>query len=134
MALKNYGEDWRSKSSKLWTYGRRDPPSWSVNFRHQIGVYVLKRRAKIVYVGRAKRTIFGRVAGHLREHEEGLWTTFSWFGPKPVDEQGELAEPAEISYEQLILDMETLLIYLLTPSLNKMAGAHRHIEAYEQLE
>lgn len=58
-----------------------------VDFRDQLGIYVLYDRFESpVQVGQAKN-IFIRLRQHQRDHLRNRWSAFSWFGFHPVDEE-----------------------------------------------
>lgn len=132
MLIHNYGIGWTANYSSWGRHFRSQP----VDFQEQIGIYVLRNKGKIVYVGQsAFDTIAMRIDRHLaRRSTEFMWNSFSWFGFRPVA-NGKLAEATPLaSLDMQIKDIEALMIYLLEPSLNKIAGAHRHIHEYEQVD
>lgn len=134
MPLQNYGLNWRYGFS---SWGRLNSRAEPVNFSKQIGLYVLEKRRAPVYVGRSltlNSTIAGRIDEHFLDPEkQGEWDTFSWFGFLRVEgaSTAEALEP-HLHLENEIKDIEALLIYLLDPQLNRVAGRHRHLEHYEQ--
>ena len=135
MPIQNYGEAWRNEHSD---FGRTSPRGIPVDFENQIGVYILFKEQRIVYIGRAGKgegTVFSRVKDHHATGDKGTWDTFSWFGFRPVGIDGTLQPVRESSmwYEEEIRDIEALLIYVLNPPNNLRSGDYRHIPQYFQL-
>lgn len=129
----NHGECWEYEKSGWGKCGRL-----KVNFATQIGIYVLYRGDKPIYVGRAckgKGTIGKRLDYHWKRRNKRRWTSYSWFGFKPDRNDGTLGNPPNkaVGYEAEICDVEALLIYLLNTPRNDIAGKHRHIKRFNQL-
>ena len=136
MPIYNYGLDWDYNKGPWGQRGRSKP----VCFSSQIGIYVLYKNKKLIYVGRSgsgkKPGIGGRLYYHHGEGQlAGRWNRFSWFGFVPV-ESGEVRidTPSTLSNrEDEIRDVEALLIYLLMPPGNGNGGSYKHIEKYQQV-
>ncbi len=120
-----------SRSDVSWSgtttmlYGRNTPASKSVDFGAQQGVYLLYDVARVIYVGQVSAQRLGaRLAEHTVDRLQSRWGRFSWFGVRPVTENGELSPAAErVGLSKLIDTMETLLIEGLEPPLNRRAGS-----------
>lgn len=101
--------------------------SAAIDFSEQQGIYILYRGTSVVYVGRATT---GNLRDRLKYHasvktRSFRWDRFSWFGFRPVDDEGVLGElPKEIKAEDLIGVLETALIEALEPPLNAKFGDH----------
>lgn len=103
--------------------GRQEGADLNVNFNEQVGVYLLHDRDRVIYVGRAGDALIKRLKAHTSGRFGGRWDRFSWFGLKPVTENGTLSDPEE-RWEQLdvIETMEAILIECLEPSQNRKRG------------
>lgn len=135
MLIRSYGLFWRSEEidwdpgrGKRWhMLGRRGmnrPGLQVVDFRDQRGLYVLYGNYGTHYVGLARdRGIGDRLKDHRRDHHDGLWDRFSWFGFRYVLKSTDratglrgLSSPATYAAGELnsvIADMEALLIKAL---------------------
>ena len=104
LAIRNFGHYWsrdlvywgkRGDSGDLFGFIMSNRQPFKVNFRDQIGIYILfdnDRRA--VYVGQAGRgdqRLFVRLRQHTRDDLRDRWTNFSWFGFRDVNKTGELS-------------------------------------------
>jgi hypothetical protein len=136
MPIRNYGLHW---DFELGQKGRRTKRGPVVDFEPQIGVYLLYRRKKLIYVGRSGKgfgpNIGGRLVHHSREGKlVGKWDSYSWFGFFPViDGKIRKRKKTDVSVAEEIRDIEALLIYLLDPPENGRPGDHGHIDAYSQV-
>lgn len=136
--IQNYGILW-SVDNVHWGRGRqrgsllgvsaRARSSDPVDFRDQVGVYVLYRGTQVVYVGQAGSGT-ARLFARLRHHHSkdflaGRWDRFSWFGLRKVRGNGTL-EPertgAKISIRAALDHVEAVLISTSEPALNKQGG------------
>jgi hypothetical protein len=150
MPIQNYGLNWvmersmctsRGRASGEWEIWGKAAKGTRVNFARQIGIYVLYKEDKMVYVGRAggsaldTATILGRVYDHrFGERSKKDFDTFSWFGMLAVDDAGQLVSEASRNLEiaSVISDLEAVLIHLLQPPLNRTSGKHKHITEFMQ--
>ena len=89
MTIKNYGLMWerdcvhwsgaRGNAGRLMGKGPIGKPNkdqLEVDFRHQIGVYILYRNESVVYVGQAgagNNTLFSRLKNHFVDHLADRW-------------------------------------------------------------
>jgi hypothetical protein len=126
-ALRAFGMFWQrdgvSWSGQPRLMGRQSEGASEVNFSDQVGVYLLHDRERVIYVGRAADTMFGRLKSHLTDRLGGRWDRFSWFGLRPVNEDGSLGEPAYVWNHAVVIEtLEALLIESLEPPLNRKRG------------
>ena len=154
MTIKNYGLMW-DRDSVRWVGTRGNAASLmgqgpignpikdqvEVDFREQIGVYILYRNESVVYVGQAgagNSTLLSRLRNHLTDHLADRWDKFSWFGVRSVNKSGTLSIRKGELKRRLkaneILDLlEGLLINVVEPPLNKQGAKWSGIEQYFQL-
>ena len=113
-------------------FGRTHPRADRVNLAGQRGVYLLyDENGAVVYVGKAARqSIAQRLAQHTRDRLTGRWERFSWFGIRPVDDDGKLGDVAAgtITPDRLVSALEGLLIEALEPRQNRAGSRHSGIE------
>ncbi|MGL4513049.1 MAG: HTH domain-containing protein [Lacipirellulaceae bacterium] len=135
-------DDSDSESSIVTSFGmfwRRDHVRWanrpsllgmqqigaeSVNFSDQLGVYLLYDGREAVYVGRATERPLGvRLFEHTRDRLGSRWDRVSWFGVRPVAEDGSLGTvPATYKAPDLLPVLEAVLIEALEPRQNRKRG------------
>ena len=126
----------RQKGKLLGLTSKRSAP---IDFRHQVGIYVLYSDNAIVYIGQAGRsnpTLLNRLNTHRRDHLAGRWDKFSWFGLLRVLKSRELSKTnmrASVALPIVLDQMEALLMTSTEPHLNKQAGrfgkgAHRYYQ------
>ena len=135
-SLEAFGMHWKredvlwSSNPRLW--GRIRPKADRVDLGGQLGVYVLyDDLGRIVYTGQAARQSIGRrLKQHTSDHLTGRWQRFSWFGIRPVGEDGKLGQVAAgtMTPERLISTLEALLIETLEPHKNRAGSSHSGIE------
>lgn len=112
---------WTSKT-RLW--GRAERNADWIDLGRQHGIYLLyDRHGKLRYVGRAKNIGY-RLYEHTSDRLAFRWQYFSWFGIRPVPDNGKLGAPADgISTDRLTKVLEAILIEALEPGLNKVSGS-----------
>ncbi|MEA3036557.1 MAG: hypothetical protein QOH04_2329 [Sphingomonadales bacterium] len=126
-ALRAFGMFWQ-RSYVVWSgqprlLGRQSEGASEVDFKEQVGVYLLHDRDRVIYVGRAADTLFARLKAHTTDRLSGRWDRFSWFGLRPVNENGSLGEPASAWTHSIVIEtLEALLIESLEPPLNRKRG------------
>jgi predicted GIY-YIG superfamily endonuclease len=103
-----------------------------VDFSDQIGLYVLMKDDKIVYVGMTAKGFWSRLSQHYKTKYR-KWDTFSWFGMYPLGAKGLKKMHAKIKPEDLIKDIEAFAIYLTNGKLNVRGGAHKKMIPFKQL-
>jgi len=128
--IRNYGLKWKFDAGMTGEAGG-DP----IDLSAQLGIYLIHRGEKIVYVGKSAKGktagIYGRLIGH--KHEGMRFSTYSWFGVLPVNNAMSidfLAAP--LTTAELITNLEALLIYLLNPTSNGNFGEFKKMTRYEQ--
>ncbi len=140
LAIRNFGHfwsrelvDWGSQGyglkGSLRGYYLQDRKPFQVDFRDQMGIYVLfTSNRDVVYIGQAgagDQRLFNRLRHHTRNHLRDRWTNFSWFGLREVNKNGSLSEHQTpdsrcLSTNRYALDeVEAVLIQLFEPRLNK---------------
>ncbi len=125
MALGMFWErDLVSWTSKPAILGSQQPGTDPVNMTEQTGIYLLHDFRDIVYVGRATESTLGaRLSAHTRDRRKTRWSRFSWFGFRPVEENGTLGPiPKTYDLRDVVIAMEALLIEALEPPQNRKGG------------
>ena len=109
-----------------------------VNFKEQIGIYLLHDNREIIYVGQAIDQSLGqRLKYHTSDRLSGRWDRFSWFGFYPVNENGGLDNNKifeNISVQNLGDTLEAILIESIEPRQNRKQGNLFFGLEYLQLE
>lgn len=132
----------QKRPGALWGWGLRghNRKKGIVNFRDQIGVYVLYNSFKPIYAGQAgfadqKQNLLVRLKQHLNDDLANRWDHFSWFGTRWVTSTGELSKPAAAAHPSadVVLDqLEAILIASFEPGSNrqgpKWKGAARYMQ------
>jgi hypothetical protein len=103
MLISNYGLFWQRKYVHFGYGGNkgrlvgmmRQKESVLVDFREQIGIYVLYDKDFIpIYVGQAgngNATLFARLQYHTTDYLRNRWEYFTWFGSRRVNANRRLA-------------------------------------------
>ena len=97
-----------------------------VNFKDQIGIYLLHDSRETIYVGQAiDQTLGQRLKNHTTDRLGGRWDRFSWFGFYPVNETGKLN--IDIKFKDLTIQnlgdiLEAVLIESIEPRQNRKQG------------
>ena len=114
---------------------RSDP----VDFREQIGIYVLYAEYSIVYVGQTgsgDQTLLVRLRQHLSDDLAERWNRFSWFGVRKVNLDGSLSVKKSAVHPSLataLNHIEGVLIHAAEPPLNGQGGRFgENVERYLQ--
>lgn len=96
----------------------------TVDFCDQLGIYVLYDGREAIYVGRSTdRPLGKRLYEHTRDRLASRWDRFSWFGLRPVNEDGSLSDlPQSYSSESLLPALEALLIEAVELRQNRRRG------------
>lgn len=135
--IQSYGVLWKAddvywgrgyQRSKLLGVWARARSSREIDFRDQIGIYVLYRREQIVYVGQTgsgNARLFHRLRRHRKDALAGRWDRFSWFGLRKVLRSGRLSVEKMRAGAKLAVALnhiEAVLIEAAEPTLNKQGG------------
>ena len=115
---------------------RMEPGAAVANMTEQTGIYLLHDFRDIVYVGRATESTLGtRLSAHTRDRLKTRWNRFSWFGFRPVEENGTLGQiPNTYGLRDVVVAMEAVLIEALEPPQNRKGGDGFHGIEYIQAE
>jgi hypothetical protein len=145
--IKNYGLLWKEedvfwgKQRKPGTLLGRSAKSSTkiVDFRYQIGIYVLYADYKIVYIGQAgagkDSNLFARLSQHRSNNLAGRWNQFSWFGLLSVLNNNVLSASKQNHNHdtKVVLDhFEAMLIHVIEPPLNRKGGTWGKSEQFLQ--
>jgi hypothetical protein len=117
--------------------GEQQQGATVVDFCAQRGVYLLHDGREIIYVGRAiDQAIGNRLFQHISDRLSTRWDRFSWFGLKPVTDDGKLLEASfgQITQEVVIATLEAVLIEGLEPRQNRKRGDEFRAVEYIQSE
>src|ERR1700733_4926132 len=130
MPIRNYGISWDRKTAELVGLWGKRRGTQAVYFGDQIGIYTLEKKGKVLYVGQTgigKGASFNRrLVDHVKKKNR-KWDSFSWFGTRATRLTGTLVRTPRIHMDTsaVVKDIETLLIALLEPPLNKKAGKYK---------
>lgn len=135
--IQAYGLFWK-KDNVFWGAGSNPGALFGVSararrgtvidFRDQIGIYILYQGHRMIYVGQAgsgNRFLFKRLRSHKRDVLAGRWDTFSWFGLRRVLLSGRLSKVNRRATSPLsatLNHMEAVLIAGAEPALNRQGG------------
>lgn len=135
--IQSYGLLWKAENvfwgagsnpGALFGVAARARRSEPVDFRDQVGIYVLYDGHRMIYVGQAgsgNRYLFKRLRSHRRDVLAGRWDTFSWFGLRRVLGSGRLSTVNRRSRSALsstLNHIEAVLIAAAEPALNRQGG------------
>lgn len=120
-----------------------------VDFREQIGVYVLYQQFQVVYVGMAEQTpMLPRIRSHLSDLLQDRWDRFSWFGLlEPLEEpdtpvhfseeraRSLASSPSSLSLtpREIIQHLEGRAIVAFETPLNRQGPSFGGAERYVQV-
>ena len=101
-----------------------------VDFADQDGIYLLHNGNEITYVGQSYTPnteaagLYSRLLSHHKDSRKSdRWDTFSWFGFRPVDDNGQLLQTPETATIRDVIDLlEGIFIEGLMPRLNMRRG------------
>ncbi len=119
--------DWGPTNGQIW--GQQYDQSRPVNFADQDGIYLLHKGSEIAYIGqtrteRGKSGLYARLRYHHNDRRKSdRWDAFSWFGFRPVADNGDLLPaPDGGNLVDVINVIEAMLIEGLMPRLNMRGG------------
>jgi predicted GIY-YIG superfamily endonuclease len=98
----------------------------NVNFKNQIGIYLLHDSRETIYVGQAIEQSLGqRLRNHTTDRLSGRWDRFSWFGFFPVNDKGSLNK--DLNFDDITIQdfgdiLEAILIESIEPRQNRKQG------------
>ncbi|MBK8352697.1 MAG: hypothetical protein IPL21_13830 [Saprospirales bacterium] len=109
----------------------------TINFKKQIGIYLLHDMMGTLYVGQSfDRPISVRLKEHKSDRLAGRWQKFSWFGLYRIDDRGNIIESLNeqepLHYRILIDTFEAILIESMEPRQNRKRG--NNLEDFEYLQ
>jgi hypothetical protein len=114
---------WKSQPDLL---GIQQIGATEVNFKNQIGIYLLHDSRETIYVGQAiEQTLGKRLKDHTTDRLAGRWDRFSWFGFYPVMEDAKLnldVKFKEFTIQNLGDILEAILIESIEPRQNRKQG------------
>ena len=131
--IEAFGLFWR-RDLVNWASGQRllgqqSKDSIVVDFADQDGVYILHDGREVMYVGKtytptSNYGLYRRLQDHNDDPRKTVyWDCFTWFGFKPVAEDGRLQEPSQnATLESVIGVIEAIFIETLLPRLNQQSG------------
>lgn len=139
--IKAFGIFWE-REQVSWTsspklLGKQQPNADNVDFCNQTGIYILYDGKELVYIGRSIDRPMGiRLFEHTKDRLRGRWNRFSWFGLKEVKDSGEIgpfnSEDKPINESDLVSLLESVLIEIAEPPLNRKRGDNFHVLEYLQ--
>ena len=103
--------------------GKQKNGTISVDFSQQQGVYLLYDGREVIYVGRTTDGLGSRLYNHTIHRLSARWDRFSWFGLRPVSDEGALGQlPKDLIGKTRIPALEAILIEALEPRQNRKRG------------
>ena len=94
-----------------------------IDFYDQTGVYLLYNHNQVIYVGRSVDALGKRLHRHTKDRLKGRWNQFSWFGLRPIADDGTLGQaPAQYANASMIPVLEAVLIEACEPGQNRRRG------------
>ena len=115
---------WRSTTPELFRVQKVG--ATNVNFKNQIGIYLIHDSSETIYIGQAiKQPLGQRLRKHTTDRHGVRWDRFSWFGFYPIKENLELEENLDLSNITIndFGDMlEEILIENIEPRQNRKQG------------
>jgi hypothetical protein len=129
--ISSFGVFWE-RDRILWKsnpdiYGIQQIGAIPVNFKKQIGIYLLYDNREIVYAGQAiKQSLGQRLFQHTKDRLSGRWNRFSWFGFYNMNDDGilQIGDNLGKLYNWDILGdtLEAILIESIEPRQNRKQG------------
>jgi hypothetical protein len=140
--ITSFGMYW-DESRINWTgnnpdlFGKQKNAIDTINFKKQIGIYLLHDMMGTLYVGQSfDRPISVRLKEHKSDRLAGRWQKFSWFGLYRIDDRGNIIESLNeqepLNYRILIDTFEAILIESMEPRQNRKRG--NNLEDFEYLQ
>ncbi len=137
--IHNYGLYWQRElvfwgrprvAGHLMGIDATQKKSEPVNFRDQVGIYVLYDDAfNLIYLGQAGRgkghKLFDRLKSHRTDRLADRWSRFSWFGIRRVLDSYALSKEklaANVPIPTVLDHVEAVLIETIEPPNNRQGG------------
>jgi len=135
--IKSIGLFWRrdqvywgagSKAGALLGVPSNSKTGIPVDFRDQIGIYVLYSDYNPVYVGQAgsgHAKLLSRLKHHRKDDLAERWDRFSWFGLRSALVKGRLSAETEKAHPRIgtvLNHVEAILIHSMEPPMNRQSG------------
>jgi hypothetical protein len=99
--------------------GVAHPGAPVVDFSDQIGLYFLYNGDRIVHHGSTTESLAKSLLAHTKDHFAGKWDTVTWFGFRPVNENGELGSlPPDCPMSWYLACLQAVIIKVFEPTLN----------------
>lgn len=162
MIVRAYGLFWRrdwiwwgtvGKGSKghLHGQGAKGGKRGIVDFRDQVGIYVLYQDYNLVYCGYAGiladtkektdkvQNLFDRLRQHTKDEISDRWDRFSWYGLKganqtgPADNLTTIPDQVRTDRNSILKQLEAILITAAEPPLNRQGGRWCDAKRYRQV-
>jgi hypothetical protein len=118
-----------SQAGRLLGVPSRAKKHTPIDFRAQVGIYVLYADFNLVYVGQTGVGESQRLLHRLKQHRDGYmkgrWNRFSWFGVLWVKGNLELSAGTKTFHPplaQVLNHLEAILIDTAEPALNSQGG------------
>ena len=73
-----YGKLWSRKRSAKRMF--KDIPKIR---KRRIGLYVLYKKEKVIYIGKSETNLRSRIETHTKDRLRNKWDSFSWFFTRP---------------------------------------------------
>ena len=131
LIVESLGIYW-NRSYVLWKtipdiFGVQQIGATPVNFKQQVGVYLLHDSRETIYVGQAvEQTIGKRLHQHTMDRLSGRWDRFSWYGFYGVSEKGEVSGSSlplgSLTLSEIADTIEGILIECIEPRQNRKRG------------
>lgn len=106
--------------------GKQQMGASEVNFKDQVGIYLLHDGRETIYVGQAIEQPLGkRLKNHTSDRLSGRWDRFSWFGFYPINDKGKLITDIildDLTFQNLGDLLEAVLIESMEPRQNRKQG------------
>jgi predicted GIY-YIG superfamily endonuclease len=117
-----------SQAGALYGVPARNVSADPIDFREQVGIYVLYAGYQMVYVGQTgskNSFLLERLKQHRKDDLAERWDRFSWFGLRWVKQNGDLSAVVEAhhpSTSRTLNHIEAILIHAAEPPLNRQGG------------
>ncbi len=113
-----------------------------VDFRDQMGIYVLYEKFENpIQIGQSKN-IFDRLNQHRKDHLRNRWAFLTWFGFYKVGKKNKLLVKKDVAaelrrtvkLEESLNEIEAVLIQVMEPRLNRRGANWKKVKEYLQID